>query len=93
MDNIEESDNPYSSKDIYLKKDGDIIGLHATMFVDQQMEAWANHYTLVYKYIGSVFRIFQSIEQEAAEMKLDGWVEVPPPPAPPTPGPNLPEAA
>lgn len=70
----------YESKSIYLKKDDDIIGLHATMAPTEdgliQMEGWCNAYSNDFKYIGSIYRIFGPIEEEAAELKKDGWVEI-----------------
>lgn len=77
------SDDFYESKSIYLKKDQDILGLHATGYTDehgqfQNMEAWANHYHYneQFKYLGSVYRIFGPIEEEAAGLKADGWIEI-----------------
>lgn len=95
------TENPYEGyegKSIYLKKDGDVLGLHAEGFMTdqgfQQIEAWCNAYTAQYKFMGSVFRLFGPIEQEAEEMKKEGWVVIPPPPPPRDPStPPLPEAA
>lgn len=70
----------FDSKDIYLKKGDDVVGLHTfgdnTECGFMQMEAWANAYDLKFKFLGSIYRIFGPIEDEAAEMKKDGWVEV-----------------
>lgn len=76
----EKSDDPYTGKDIYLKRGDEILGLHATMFDDQQMEAFCNAYDVEYKWLGSIFRIFGPIEETAQELKDQGFVVVPPPP-------------
>lgn len=74
---------PYVGKDIYLQKGDTIVGLHT--YGDefegkfQQMEAHANAYSLDYKFQGSIYRIFGPIEEEAAALKEDGWIVVPPP--------------
>lgn len=74
---------PYISKDIYLRKGDQLIGLHT--YGDefegkfQQMEAWANSYTLDYKFEGSIFRIFGPIEEEKTAFLEEGWMVVPPP--------------
>lgn len=71
----------FESKDIYLKKGDDVLGLHT--YGDQtehhgfqQMEAWCNAYDADFKFLGSIYRIFGPIEEEAAELKKDGWVEI-----------------
>lgn len=69
----------FESKDIFLKKDKDILGLHA--FGDytdqgfQQFEAWCNAYDENFKFLGSIYRIFGPIEKEAEELKKEGWTE------------------
>lgn len=78
------SDQDFEGKSIYLKKHDDIVGVHCTGFsTDQgfeQMEAWVNAYDKEYLFLGSIYRVFGPIEQEAEALKQDGWVEVPAPP-------------
>lgn len=74
---------PFELKDVYLKKDEDVIGLHAvgdkTETGFHQYEAWANLYDPSFKFLGSIYRIFGPIEEEADNLKKDGWVEIPAP--------------
>jgi hypothetical protein len=73
----------FESKDIFLKKDGEkgVIGLHEVglTFEGQwhREESWGNQYDDSGRFQYSAFRIFGSIEVDAAEMKKAGWVEVP----------------
>ena len=75
-----ELNDGWAAKDIYLKKGEDVLGLHMTgMFTDKgiiPMEAWANAYNSTFKYLGSIYRIFGPIEEEAEALKEDGWVEI-----------------
>lgn len=69
------------SKDIYLKKDKDVIGLHtygdATETGFMQYEAWANLYDEEFKFLGSIYRIFGPIEDEAKHLIVDqGFVKI-----------------
>lgn len=71
----------YKTKDIYLKKGEDVLGLHTygdetAELGFQQMEAWCNAYDEKFKFLGSIYRIFGPIEEEAAELKKDGWEEI-----------------
>lgn len=71
-------DDFFESKDIFLKKDDEIIGLHATGYMDensqfQSMEAWLNVYDLNRKFLYSAARIFGDLEIEAEALEKDGW--------------------
>jgi hypothetical protein len=72
------------NKDIYLKNGQDLIGLHTTGVESEsgfyQYDAWCNVYTNDYKFLRSIYRFHCSIEDEAADLKKEGWVVVPPPP-------------
>jgi len=73
--------NPdYENKNIYLKKDGDILGLHAygdsTETGWQQIEGWCNAYSNDFKFLGSIYRISRPIEDEAQELMEDGWISI-----------------
>lgn len=68
-------------KDIYLKKDDTIIGLHAIGDVDPndgtfyQMEIWGNEYDNEHNMLGrGSFRVFQPLEDAAKEFEADGFV-------------------
>lgn len=84
------------SKAIYLKKGNEMIGLHSLGYTEPQgwlaVQSWANVYTAQYKFLGSVYRIYDPIEVEAEDLKRLGWRVVPPPPPIPE-GPPPQEAA
>ena len=91
---IEMDENGYISKDIYLKRGNELIGIHTYGYPSEatfgddptvkpyfaQMEAWINAYTEDYKFIASISRVFGPIEETAEELKAEGFVVVPPPP-------------
>lgn len=77
----------FDSKDIYLEKNGEIIGLHTyghksgvgTFMTFMQYEAWANLYEKKNDertFVASIYRIFGPIEEEAEALKAEGWVVV-----------------
>lgn len=70
----------YENKSVFLKKDDDIIGIHAigdsTEFGWQQLEAWCNAYSNDWKFLATIYRIFGPVEDEVAELKKSGWIEV-----------------
>jgi len=77
--------HPWESKDIYLKNsnEGVILGLHSTGESGPNgewhaMESWMNVYDLDMKFKYSAARIFGPLEDEAASLKMDGWVEFEP---------------
>lgn len=68
-------------KDVYLKKDGHIIGLHAIGDINpetgefMQMEIWGNEYDDEHNMLGrGSFRVFDNLENEAKNWEADGWV-------------------
>lgn len=79
-----ESDGEYVSKDIFLEREGELVGLHEIGLNDGpnwlRMESWANAYTLQFGFIASIFRIWGPIETTAEEMQAEGWKRVSPPP-------------
>lgn len=70
----------FEEKNIYLKKDNDIIGLHEIGFTDSDgnwlsYETWGNEYDDRYNMLGrGSFRIFNDIETVAKEFEADGFV-------------------
>lgn len=75
-----EFENGWAGQEVYLKKDGSIIGLHATGHLDGKkfvrLEAWANSYSCVkgkLKFSGSIYRIFGPLEDEVKELITCGW--------------------
>ena len=67
------------SKNIYLKKDNQAIGLHAWGYEFNgnfySEEVWGNEYDNQGQMIGrGSFRVFNEIEAEAKEFEADGWV-------------------
>lgn len=74
--------NPMESmvaRDVYLKKDSQIVGIHAIgeEFDGQfmQMEIWGNEYDENHQMLGrGSFRVFGELEREAQDWEADGWV-------------------
>jgi len=71
---------PYEAKDVYLKRGDDVLGLHAigdsTTEGWHQYECWVNLYSPDFGFLGSIYRVFRSIDEEVAELKNEGWIEV-----------------
>lgn len=67
-------------KNVYLKKDGAIVGIHAVgdefegQF--QQFEIWGNEYDDEHNMLGrGSFRVFDTLENEVKNWEADGWVQ------------------
>lgn len=70
----------WEGKAIYLShpNDTEFVGLHSTGMTDENgvwrsMEAWLNVYGPDRKFQYSASRIFGPIEEEAENMKQEGW--------------------
>ena len=71
------------SRDVYLTKDGQIVGIHAIGYPENedgtgglmQMEIWGNEYDEDHKMLGrGSFRVFDDLENEVKNWEADGWV-------------------
>lgn len=72
------------SRDVYLTKDGEIVGIHAIGDEHEgqfyQMEIWGNVYNEDHEMQGrGSFRVFDTLENEVKNWEADGWVRRDPP--------------
>lgn len=79
IEELRANEPPWETKNIYLKRDGNIIGLHEAgqtilgEFVSY--ESWGNEYDNEHNMLGrGSFRVHGLIEPVALEMEADGWV-------------------
>lgn len=76
------SNNEMSSRNAYLIKGDDVVGIHAVYYpVDpttganlwQQLEIWGNNYDKNLKMIGGSFRIFDDFDVVVSVFKSEGY--------------------
>ena len=66
-------------KDLFLRKEGQILGLHATGFVSDDdkfhvRDAWCVAYDSNLRFLANLYKLTWTLEAEIVVLEADGWV-------------------